>query len=39
MTKTVETAIDHYIATVDRAMHVFQTLEEMRSVFAPDATV
>jgi hypothetical protein len=39
MTQTTETVIDRYITIFDRATHDPAALEELRSIFAPDATV
>jgi SnoaL-like protein len=39
MTPTTDTAIDRYIRIFDRAAHDPAALEELRSIFAPDATV
>lgn len=38
-TKTPETVMDRYVALVDRAVHEPEALEELRTIFAPDATV
>jgi hypothetical protein len=39
MTRTTESAIDRYIRIFDRAAHDPGALDELRSIFAPDATV
>ncbi|MEV4113390.1 nuclear transport factor 2 family protein [Nonomuraea sp. NPDC049695] len=38
-TPTTETVIDRYITLMDRAVHEPGALEELPSIFAPDATV
>src|ERR1044072_1607904 len=39
MTDMTETVIDRYVALVDRAVHEPGALEELHSIFAPNATV
>jgi hypothetical protein len=39
MTQTTETVLDRYIRIFDRAAHDAGALEELRTIFAPDATV
>ncbi|HEX6356630.1 hypothetical protein [Actinophytocola sp.] len=39
MTQTTETTIDRYITIFDRSAHDPDALEELRTIFAPDATV
>ncbi|MBA2951381.1 nuclear transport factor 2 family protein [Streptomyces himalayensis] len=39
MTQTTETVVDRYITLVDRAVHEPEALQELESVFAPQATV
>ncbi|MFI0821310.1 nuclear transport factor 2 family protein [Streptomyces sp. NPDC021098] len=39
MTRTTRTVVDRYITLVDRAVHEPEALEELGSVFAPEATV
>ena len=39
MTQTAATVADRYITIVDRAVHEPQALQELGSVFAPEATV
>jgi hypothetical protein len=39
MTQTITTVVDRYITLVDRAVHEPQALQELGSVFAPEATV
>ena len=39
MTQTTSTVVDRYITLVDRAVHEPQALQELGSVFAPEATV
>jgi hypothetical protein len=39
MTQTTETVIDRYITIFDRAAHDPATLDELGSIFAPEARV
>ncbi|MER7834746.1 nuclear transport factor 2 family protein [Streptomyces sp. NPDC096040] len=39
MTQTTEPVVDRYITLVDRAVHEPQALQDLGSVFAPEATV
>jgi hypothetical protein len=39
MTRTTDTVIDHYIRIFDRSAHDPGALEQLRTIFAPDATV
>lgn len=39
MPQSAETVLDRYITLVDRAIHEPEALDELATVFAPDATV